>query len=177
MRTTDPGDAELRLPAGKQVWTFPTRLRRVISIATPITSGRSVGMLPTVPMREAKQRAQQSRGRGVSFDRLVGFRWWPRAFSGLVLSRGPFQIGAFAIDERHGGAVVRGTQSRKEDARAPIGNASAWPRVDRTYQPHRGIALRSRRMRSRRTREWGRESPLAERRCTGLLGALASCPT
>jgi hypothetical protein len=65
----------------------------------------------------------------------------------------PLRFGApdRARDERHGWAVVRGTQSREKEMHVfPSGTPALGPRGHRTYQPHRGIALRSRRMRSRR---------------------------
>jgi hypothetical protein len=65
----------------------------------------------------------------------------------------PLRFGApdRARDERHGWAVVRGTQSREKEMHVfPSGTSALGPRGHRTYQPHRGIALRSRRMRSRR---------------------------
>ena len=59
----------------------------------------------------------------------------------------PLRFGApdRARDERHGWAVVRGAQSREKEMHVfPSGTPALGPMGHRTYQPHRGIALRSR---------------------------------
>jgi hypothetical protein len=94
-------------------------------------SSPAIAERPSVEARGATRRARRRGRRGVSFDRLVGVRWWSRALSGWFSHPAPPEVRVLRTTTP-GSRIARGALGKADLLKGICGPVDARQHVERS---------------------------------------------